>query len=247
MSTLLSHTVYSVFGQIQEAPIALQIFLYTCIAIFSICVTWFITSRIFHRKRIIPQADQSTSIETDEGFIKLPELGFEFYISREALGTQRPLRQQLKSAQEVWALWITGEQHGYMETLKGKGNLERLILANPDPKRSSLEFYAKAFNMNNTKKITTDIRNTTKLAKEKGIDIKWFEGLTSYTMIIGNPLSSKGEGWAHVESIVAPVNPIGVDIRPSFRIAQRHHPEPFEILVKVYDDLWNNKSEHPSE
>jgi len=227
---VISAAVHTALEQVQEAPLAWQIVLYIGIALLFLVVVRLIMPRILRRTKA--QADHLPPIETDEGFIKLPELGFEFYSGRDALGKTRPLGKQLKSTDTIWALWNTGTV-AYLEVTAEVGGLKRLFLPHPD--KSSLQLFAESFNLT-WESCASDIRNLTKVALDKKVDVRWFKGLTTDTIMIGNPYSD--DGWIQVETVIACAPAFSC---PSFRITKHNQPEPFDTLVKAYDKLWNDK------
>jgi len=158
----------------------------------------------------------------------------EFYDSRDCLSKLHPLTDVIKSSKVIWAFWFTGTLAHSQDIVKER-KIERLIL--PHPTNSSLSLLANATNKSELE-LQNEVYAFTKAAKKENIQVRWYAGLTSSTMMLGEP--GEAEGWIQVESVIPFLLPID---SPGFRIYRHKLRKLYDDLHKAYQTLWDNSVE----
>ena len=161
--------------------------------------------------------------------IRLP--GFEFYPSRQVLSVHRPLKEHIKSADSVWALWNVGTTAWAQDVAK-VGRITRLLL--PNPRSAAVLVLAASIHRHAKDELAPDIKGLTKQAMAAGVEVRWHNHMAADTLTIGNP-ESRSAGWVLCESVI-PLS--GATERPSYRITQDAYPDLFAELLRVYEALW---------
>ncbi len=166
----------------------------------------------------------------------LESLGIEFYPDRARLAARHPLLPTLQSANEVWAWFSVGTAVRSGDAVRHQ-RIKRLLLASPtDP---SFPLLAKAVNRT-TEDLATQIRYLTQEAQAAGVAVKWCDGLTGDSLLIGNPESVSG--WAQVETFIPGV--VQTD-RPSFRVQRQDQDGLFATLKAAYVLAWDRAVDPP--
>jgi hypothetical protein len=159
--------------------------------------------------------------------------GLEFFPNRQALAAVRPIKQHIKGAEAVWALWNVGTQASANDVV-GTHRVKRLLL--PDPNSRQLIIPLAQALRRDPEAVGWQIRQLTNQALEFGVVVRWFRCSVANTFTIGNP-EKRRAGWVHFEALV-PF--IGANERPSFRIYESDFPALFAALIKAYDHIWRS-------
>ncbi len=174
--------------------------------------------------------------------------GFEFFSSRDNLRRHHPLAQRIKSSSTIWALWNTGAQ-AYIDNAIKESTIKHLIL--PHPRQDLAMTSLALLSGRGSQGIIDDIRNITKeaLAKRKEqneqqsipiqdrIEVKWYSGIITNTIMVGNPKPLSDESWVQVEPLLS----ISASERPSFALSYGQTPfkNLFKCLVTAFEDTWS--------
>lgn len=174
--------------------------------------------------------------------------GFEFFPSRDILASHYTLNDRIKSVPTVWAIWHTGTLAWGQDAIK-KGNLKHLILPNPI-RGAPLDKIAELIGKDEPRPLIEDIVRVTKevLAKRKKedqeqsvpiedrIEVRWYQGITTNSIMIGNPEPLLDDSWIQVETLM----PMPANERPSFAMIYGQTPfkSLFEDLVEAYKNIW---------
>jgi len=154
-----------------------------------------------------------------------------FFPNRAVLDRESPLADKLDDCAVVYAMFMTGLK--VIQEISDLEKLERLLL--PDPGSKSLAYYQAA--MTETKDLARDVRETTRLAIERGIKIRWVTEFPGFTFIIGNP---KGrDAWAQIE-IAIPV--IHGSNHPSFEFRKPRQEATVDDIIKAFNTIWESDS-----
>ena len=172
--------------------------------------------------------------------------GFEFFPSRDILTKHYTLLSRVKSAPCVWALWHTGTSAWGLDAIKN-GNIKRLIL--PHPLKAPLEQIADLVNKkpidlaHDIIQLTEEVQNErlkqdkeNRITEQDRITVLWYKGVTTNSIMIGNPEPLTDNSWVQVENLL----PLSLSERPSFSLKGKHEPfqSLFEGLVTGYEELW---------
>lgn len=161
-----------------------------------------------------------------------------FYQSRHDLPR---LEQEFEGASEIWLAWHIG-------SVQGSGTLSpralpsrntRLLLTHPDSRH--LDELAKVLGRSR-ESMQSNIMEVTRLARESGIAVRWFDGPFGSSMVIVNPQSPTG--WARLEIIIPYGRPTE---RPSIRVSNRKGQEAFQKVLNSYEQVWSKAIEAPLE
>ncbi len=169
--------------------------------------------------------------------------GFEFFPSRDILSRHHSLSERILSVPTVWALWPTGTYAtGVIDAIQS-GNIKRLML--PHPQNSPIKELA-ALTGNKPEDIVNDIKRTARKALEKRkeqnnrknlspqdiIEPRWYLGMITNSIMLGNPEPLVADSWVQVENLI----PLKTESRSSYALT--FGLTPFKpLFVKVKDDF----------
>lgn len=157
--------------------------------------------------------------------IKLPIR--EFYESR---GQLEPVERELENIEELWAAWHTGP-YASLEAFFPTGRQGRILLTKPSS--SVVEPLAKV-GERDADSMTGVIKGITQRALQKGLDVRWLDGLVCNSLIIANP--KKDSAWARLEVLIPDQPP---KKRPSFRVEKASSKDLFETFYYAFEGMWN--------
>lgn len=158
-----------------------------------------------------------------------------FYQDRSELPS---LDEQLKDTKELWLQFFGGSviNAAHLHDVFFKGRKVRLIL--PHPYHPAYQDMCKLF-VQDLSAMQGDILNLTKLAKKhKNIEVRWYKGIISNGLIIGNPHSN--ENWARIE-ILMPFRE--THSRPILRINETNAPKLVIKLKESFEETWKLSEE----
>lgn len=190
---------------------------------------------IASRLKVKPKSRTITTASKDDAVI---EDGFEFYDSRDCLSKKHPLMDVFNSSKIIWAFWFTGTRAHAEDVIKG-GKLKRLILSHPT--NSSLALLGNVTSKD-CKGLQDEIYAFTKEAIQERVSVRWYAGLTSSTMMLGEP--GDEDGWIQVEPVIPFLLPIK---SPGFRIYRCRHRKLYDDLYQAYQTLWDEGIEPTSQ
>ncbi|HEY3162037.1 MAG TPA: hypothetical protein VGJ78_23910 [Vicinamibacterales bacterium] len=196
------------------------------VAVFSAGGVWFYFKRYRPLKHAPHGGDTPAVIPNTPVIVS----GFRFYPSRDALSQGLTLKQQIESADEIWALWHAGSHVSNQGVLK-TGRVKRILLS--DPSGPSFNSFCSAIGKQ-PQHIRNDIERLTTEATNLGVPVRWWVGHISNTLMIGNPDSING--WLHFETLFPNVE---AGERPSFRIGRQEFSSLFQHLKKAYEQMWD--------
>lgn len=202
-------------------------------------VGWYLGKRIESKRT--PIAQQTPEWKIANG--ALIGDGFEFFPSRDVLASHHLLSERVESVPTVWALWPTGTHATGVINAIQTGNIKRLIL--PHLTKSPIKELA-ALTGNKPEDIVNDIKRTARKALEKRkeqnnrqnlppqdrIEPRWYLGMITNSIMLGNPEPLAADSWVQVENLI----PLKTESRSSYALT--FGTTPFKpLFVKVKDDF----------
>jgi hypothetical protein len=159
----------------------------------------------------------------------------EFFPTRDDLDRCYPVTEQLRRADNMKALWLTGRAFFEKDLDLVSGVLTHLVLPRPDAQivstLSQLEW----------ENLPESIAGITRTAHKHGIKVKWYSGFTGMTFSIAR--KGKRKGWAHIENLLPTMSP---NERSVIRIDGRVQRTAFQTLEAAFDQVWG-ASDDPDE
>jgi hypothetical protein len=153
----------------------------------------------------------------------------EFYETRDELSRRRPLKETLKLAREVWALWIAGTV-GWANDVYDTRTIRRLLL--PNPYSPGFVLLARAVKRS-PEDVANSVRGVTREAQKAGVEVRWFSTLPVSTVMIGDPEDESG--WVQVEALF---HSTGASERFSLRFTRKTHPRAFRHIKQSFEAVW---------
>lgn len=149
-----------------------------------------------------------------------------FYPNRDTLEKESPLGEKMRKSERMYALWLTGTKA--IVEIPSVNKVERLLL--PDPKSKSLAYFQSA--MEDKRDLGREIRESSRLARDKNITVRWLKEFLGYSITIGNPRSDNA--WVQIE-IAFPALHGGN--HPSFEFRKPKHAETIDSVIKMFDTM----------
>ena len=161
-----------------------------------------------------------------------------FYENRNSLPR---LNEVLANVSEVWFAFHAGTvmRGGGLRGIAGLVQKMRIIVTHPDS--AVVEQHAKIFNLSK-ETVQHGIKDLTREAQRRGVEIKWYNGPIANSVIIANPSSENS--WAQLECLVPYAD---ADDRPSFRVSLKKGKRALQTILAAYGQLWEESEEPPSE
>ncbi len=100
------------------------------------------------------------------------------------------------------------------------------------PKSNALREIAKSTDLS-FEKLSYDVQELSKIAKNNGCKVGWYDGLIGNSSIIINP--EKNNAWARIETFIPFIEPAA---RPSIKCSHKNSNDLFENLKKSYENMW---------
>ncbi len=158
--------------------------------------------------------------------------GFEFYAHRESMAW---FKDEISKAKEVWCFWIAGGTAKQNDVL-GIRTITRLILADPDEDNPAVDqIVTRMPDGATTEEIRDMIRQLAKIANERKIPTRFWNGFPCDLMVFANPM--RDDAWVLLD-IVLPH--LSADQRPQIRIWKFRFPQLYNNLLSVYNEIWDN-------
>lgn len=154
--------------------------------------------------------------------------GFEFHPHRESITW---FKEELRKTQTAWCLWCAGGT-AWNNKVLDIGSIRRVVLASPNEK-VMIKKLAETVH-EEADYVTSSIERVTKGAKLKGIDIRWWEGLSCNTLVFGNP--NDDDAWVMFD-LVMPNLPDNE--RPQVKIWKNRLPALYSSLLTVFNEIWD--------
>ncbi len=148
------------------------------------------------------------------------------------------LRSELLASHEVWAMWPAG-YFFFSLPPEAKGRIKRLILMSPNASHEALAGYAKDFLVTSVDHVRHVVLEVTENALSLQVGVRWHPRC-NFSVVIGEPQSQTGRGWARVELLLPLIDP---SARPSIKIFEAHHPVAFRTLVDSFVLRWKQAEE----
>ncbi len=146
-----------------------------------------------------------------------------FYPNRAVLARESPLADKINKSATIDAMWLTGAKA--IIEIPNIETVQRLLL--PAPGSKSLAYFRLA--MVEPRDLDGEIRETTRIAKNKGIEVRWLNEFLGYTMTIGD---AKGDNaWYQIEIAFPTIH--GGD-RPSIEFSRSKHAKTIEQASKIF-------------
>lgn len=174
--------------------------------------------------------------------------GFEFFPNRDVLSNYHTLTDRAKSLPTIWALWHTGSSAWGKDIIKN-GNVRHLILPNPRGE-APLDKLAKLVDKKEVHfiqeivKITEEVLDrrkeqdqTQSVPFQDRIEVRWYSGITTNSIMIGNPEPISDNSWVQIDLLIPPP----LDERPTYAMTYGQTPfkDLFDNIVKSYKRLWD--------
>lgn len=156
--------------------------------------------------------------------LKLPVRAF--YESRSHLDS---VEHELSDVEEIWAVWYVGPYRDF-EAFFPKGRSGRIVLTSPYS--SALSELGK-IRKGDVDTMASVIRNITKHAMEKNIEVRWFDGPVCNNVVIANP--QKDGAWIRVELMIPHDSP---QSRPSFRVEKGGNRGLYDTFASAFEKMW---------
>ena len=154
--------------------------------------------------------------------------GFEFHPHREGI---KWFKDELARAKEVWCLWIAAGTALNNKVLDIR-SIKRVVLASPNEK-VMIDKIAEGVS-ETSKRVIDSIESVTTSAKPKGIEVRWWEGLSCNIMVFGNP--NDIDAWVMLDLVLPTLSD---EQRPVVRIWKSRMPELYKNLLSVYNEIWD--------
>ena len=163
--------------------------------------------------------------------VLVPQSMVEFFANRTALDVRLPLREIFKEGNRISGYFLSGE--GIFSSDKNRLNYtKRLIL--PKPTGSYVGRLHAIFPQDYLN-APRQIKITTKLAKERGIDIRWFDDFVGMGILFCNPEESNG--WAQIEFSIPFIE---AGEKQAIRIEKADHPGPYAKIYEAFNKMWDD-------
>ena len=156
--------------------------------------------------------------------LKLPIRAF--YESRSSLDS---VEHELSDVEEIWAAWHVGPYRDF-EAFFPRGRRGRILLTSPT---SSALLELSKIRKGDVATMASVIRNISKHAIEKDIEVRWFDGPVCNNLIIADP--RKDGAWMRVELIVPYESP---QRRPSFMVEKDGNRGLYDTFASAFDQTW---------
>lgn len=150
-----------------------------------------------------------------------------FYESRNHLDS---VETELSGVEEMWAVWHVGPYRDF-EAFFPDGRRGRILLTHPAS--TALTELGK-IRKRDVECMAGVIRNITRHAIEKNLEVRWFDGPVCNNVIIADP--QKDGAWLRVELVVPHQCP---QKRPSFVVEKHSTKELFETFALSFEKMWN--------
>ena len=166
------------------------------------------------------------------GAVMVPSL--KFYPDRDTLNRIGNYGKFLGSAQQIYAIYVTGRKLRQHE-IENVSHIREVILPNPQ----SESFCTFAESLGELLDQQRQVCLTTKYLKNKGgINVLWYTEMIYASIIIGDP--EKPTGWVQVEHVL-PYS--AANKRPSFTIYKAKYSDVVNHYWSVYKDIRANSAE----
>jgi hypothetical protein len=141
-----------------------------------------------------------------------------------------PFSEIFKQGNDICAYFLSG-QGVFSTDLRRFNQVRRLILPSPDGQYLA---QLQTHSINEYLYAPDQIRITTKLGKERGIDIKWFDDFIGMSLLFCNP--EETTGWVQIELSVPFTER---EYKQSIKVDKSSHPEVFKVFYKAFQKMWD--------
>ncbi len=151
-----------------------------------------------------------------------------------------PLSKAVRKSKIVWGCWFTGERVLEQDLVEKYSSIKRILLLDP----VSEEFKEHLRNsLDSRDKASRTVRELTRKAKQRGIDIKWYsKGYRQYTMTIFDPnITPSGKpdsdsAWICQQKLLPQHSR---EDRPKDRYSKRRTETEFLALLDIFSEIWD--------
>jgi hypothetical protein len=127
-------------------------------------------------------------------------------------------------------IFLSGEGV-FSADLRRFNQVRRLILPSPDGQYLR---QLQTHSINEYLYAPDQIKKTTKLGKERRVDIKWFEDFIGMSLLFCNP--EEAAGWVQIELSVPFIEGA---YKQSIKVDKSSHPEVFKVLYSAFQKMWD--------
>lgn len=154
-----------------------------------------------------------------------------------------------KKSKVIWGLWNTGadmRERGLIEKYHSK--IKRILLMNPESDGFQENLELTSGNELLSKKEIIDL---TKLANQKGIELRWYDKLQHNTITFYDYAESCGEtpeprsekAWCVLRELKPHVPRKN---RPMYKLMRKKDEQEFNHQLSTFNNIWENNSKEPS-
>lgn len=164
--------------------------------------------------------------------------GIHFFENRDALNKKTGgIHGEIQTSDQAWLVTFVAAHASDHEVFQ-LSKLNRLILL--DPRGSFVEKFSLSFNRK-AEEIKGKIRETTRQARKFGVEVHWYDGPITSTLILNPDMENAS---ARVEIDFPFMNAAD---RPSLRIDKSKFPNVFNEIKRSFDELWHKSKKAPIE
>jgi hypothetical protein len=153
----------------------------------------------------------------------------EFFPTRTELEEKYPLKAIFAPGNEIYAYFLSG-QGVYVWSRDRFKQTKRLLLPRPN---GSYMRMLQTLSKNEYLNAPDQIKTTTRLGQEYGVEIRWFDDFIGMALLFCNPEDSGG--WVQIESSIPFVEAHDKHV---VRIEKAVYPEFYKKLYAAYKKMW---------